>query len=145
MSETSKAMIRRLFDECLNGHKSDIYDEFYSDVVCRAPVMGDLRGNEHRQFLISILIGFPDARWTIEDQIAENDKVVTRWTFTGSHSATFLGIEASHKELHLAGLCVDRIAGGKIVEEWQEWDTLGMMQQLGALPLEQSIGDMVAP
>jgi steroid delta-isomerase-like uncharacterized protein len=145
MSEANKAVVRRLFNECLNRHQPGFYPELYSDVVYRAPAMGELRNEEHRQFLLSLFNGFPDSRWTIEDQVAEEDKVVTRWTFVGTHSGTFMGMDATGRQLHSTGICIDRIAGGKIVEEWAEWDTLGMMQQLSSPPLEMSVGDMIAP
>ena len=138
MSEANKAVVRRLFDECLNRHNPDLYPELYSDVVYRAPAMGELRNEEHRHLLLSLFAGFPDAHWTVEDQVAEGDRVVTRWTFTGTHRGTFMGVAASGRRLHCTGMCIDRIVGGKIVEEWEEWDTLGMMQQLTMHPVETS-------
>ncbi len=136
MSEVNKAIVRRLFDECLNRHNPDLYPELYCDVVYRAPAMGELRSEEHRHFLLSVFAGFPDAQWTIEEQIAEAEKVATRWTFAGTHSGTFMGIEATGRQVCITGISLSRIAGGTIVEEWEEWDTLGMMQQLALLPAE---------
>jgi steroid delta-isomerase-like uncharacterized protein len=138
MSEANKAVVRRLFDECLNQHNLDLYPELYSDVVYRAPAMGELRNEEHRHLLESLFAGFPDARWTIEDQVAEGDRVVTRWVFTGTHKGTFMGITATGRQLQCTGMCLDRLVGGKIVEEWEEWDTLGMMQRLTMHPAELS-------
>lgn len=138
MSETNKAVVCRLFDECLNRHNPDLYLELYSDVVYRAPAMGELRNEEHRHLLDSLFAGFPDAQWTVEDQIAEGDRVVTRWTFTGTQKGTFMGVAATGRQLHSTGICIDRIVGGKIVEEWEQWDTLGMMQQLTMHPVETS-------
>jgi steroid delta-isomerase-like uncharacterized protein len=145
MNEANKAVVRRLFNECLNQRKPDLYPQLFSDVVYRAPVIGELRKDEHRQFLLSLINGFPDARWTIEDQFAEEDRVVTRWTFVGSQSGTFLGIDATGKELRTTGISIHRIVKGKIAEEWSEWDTLGVMQQWGLLPMETSIGRWFAP
>lgn len=144
MSEANKAIVRRLFDECLNPHQPDLYPEFYSDVVYRAPVVGELRDEEHRQFLLSIFAGCSDAHWTIEDQVAEEDRVVTRWTLIGTHTGTFTGIDAPDRQLRITGICVDRISGGKIVEEWEEWDTLGVAQQLGLFPQETGVGKPLA-
>jgi len=138
MSEANKAVVRRLFDECLNRHNPDLYPELYSDVVYRAPAMGELRNEEHRHLLLALFAGFPDAQWTMEDQVGEGDRVVTRWTFTGTHRGTFMGVAASGRRVHCTGMCIDRIVGGKIVEEWEEWDTLGMMQQLTMHPVETS-------
>lgn len=140
MSDANKALVRRLFDECLNRHNPDLYPELFSDVVYRAPALGELRNEEHRHFLLSLFAGFPDAQWIIEDQIAEGDRVVTRWTFIGTHTGTFMGIDATGRQVHIMGMCMDRIVNGKIDEEWEEWDTLGMMQQLALLPAEASLG-----
>jgi steroid delta-isomerase-like uncharacterized protein len=145
MSEASKAVIRRLFEMCLNGHQPDIYSQLYADVVYRTPVFGELRSEEHRQFLLSLFAGFPDAHWTIEEQFSDHDRVVTRWTFSGTHKGTFMGIEATGKLLHTSGVSIHRIVAGRIAEEWAEWDTLGAMQQLGLVPMETSIGRWFAP
>jgi len=145
MSETNKAVVRRLFDECLNGHNPDLYSELYSEVVYRSPLFGQLRNGEHRQFLGSVLAGFPDAHWTIEDQFSDQARVVTRWSFFATHNGTFLGIEATGRQLHSQGISIHRIVGGKIVEEWSEWDTLGVMQQWGFVPIETSLGTWLAP
>lgn len=145
MNEGNKAIVRRLFDECLNQRRPELYPELFSDVVYRTPLFGELHKEEHRQFLLSFIAGFPDARWTIEDQFAEEGRVVTRWTFTGTHNGTFMGIDATGKQLRTPGISIHRIAGGKIVEEWAEWDTLAVMQQWGLLPIETSIGRWFAP
>jgi steroid delta-isomerase-like uncharacterized protein len=145
MSEASKAVVRQLFEKYLNGHQPDLYSHFYSDVVYRTPVFGELRNEEHQQFLLSLLTAFPDAHWTIEDQFADHDRVVMRWTFCGTHQRTFVGIEATGKQLHTAGISIHKVVAGKIAEEWAEWDTLGVMQQWGLVPIETSIGKWFAP
>jgi|SRR5579862_3408972 len=145
MSAPNKAIIRRLFDECLNSHDLSLYPELYSKVIYHAPAVGTLRAEAHREFLRSLFAGLPDARWVIEDQVAEGDKVVTRWSAVGTHLGMFLGIAASDNQLVLQGISIHRIANGKIVEEWAEWDTLSMMRQLGVIAPELAIGDMVAP
>ena len=146
MSDSNKTTILRLIEECFNQRNLGILPEFYSqDFVQHTPALGDLRGPEHRELLASTFAAFPDAHWIVVDQIAEHDKVVTRWTFTGTHRGTFMGIAPTGKQLVFSGICIDRFAEAKIVEEWEEWDTLGMMQQLGVVPVESSVGDMVAP
>lgn len=145
MSEANKVLIRQLFDDCLNPQDATLYPEFYADVVYHAPAVGELRNELHRQFLIGFFTGFPDGRWHIEDQIAENDEVVSRWTFIGTQTGTFMGLIPSGKQWTASGISIDRIADGKIVEEWQEWDTLGLMQQLSVLGTEATVWDLVAP
>jgi len=135
MSEANKALIRRLLQECFNQHNVDLYPEFYSETfVQHTPAMGKLGAEQHRQLLISLFAAFPDSHWTVVDQIGESEKVVTRWTLLATHLGAFMGIAPSGKQLISGGVCIDHIVDGKIVEEWEEWDTLGMMQQLGAVP-----------
>ena len=84
--------------------------------------------------MVSLLAAFPDGRWTIEGQVAEGDKVATRWSFTGTHQGELMGVAPTGKRVTASGMVIDRIVEGKIVEEWEEWDALGMMQQMGATP-----------
>jgi len=144
MIKANKAIIRRLFEECLNQHDVDRYFQLHGDVVYYAPAIGVLRGEAHRQLLTSVFAAFPDSHWIVEHQIAEGDLVVTRWTFSGTHMGTFMGMAPTGNPVSIHGISIDRIADGKIVEEWEEWDTLGFTQQLSAAaPL--TIGDMIAP
>jgi steroid delta-isomerase-like uncharacterized protein len=82
---------------------------------------------------------FPDLSCTVEDQVAEGDKVVSRWTLRGTHQGEFFGVPASGKRVEMSGIQVDRFAeeSGKIVEEWAEFDLLGAMRQMGAIPEPQ--------
>jgi steroid delta-isomerase-like uncharacterized protein len=77
---------------------------------------------------------FPDLKLMVEDQIAEGDKVVTRWSATGTHQGELLGIPPTGKQTTATGITIDRIQGGKIVETWTHWDNLGLLQQLGVVP-----------
>ena len=129
----NKAVIRRLFDEYLNPHNADLESELYCDAVYRAPGVGELKGEAHRQFLLSIFSAFPDARWHLVDQIAEGDKVASRWLFEGTHRGEFMGAAPTGKQVTVTGMTINRIVNGKIVEEWAERDSLGLMQQLGAV------------
>ena len=134
MCEANKVLLRRVIEELFNKHNVALIDELYPDCIFRAPAVGELRGEAYRQFLTSVLAAFPDGRWTVEDQVREGEKVVTRWSFTGNHRGELMGIAPTGKQVITSGVMIDRIVGGKIAEEWEEWDTLGMMQQLGAIP-----------
>jgi len=81
-----------------------------------------------------ILAAMPDYNVKIDDQIAENDKVVTRWTARGTHKGEFQGIPATGKKVVISGVTINRYAHGKIAESWVEFDTLNLMRQLGASP-----------
>jgi predicted ester cyclase len=73
-------------------------------------------------------------RVTIEEAIAEGDKAVTRWTIRGTHQGELMGIAPTERQLELEGITIHRIEGGKIGEEWERYDNLGVLQQLGAMP-----------
>lgn len=77
---------------------------------------------------------FPDLRITVEDLVAEGDKVLTCWTARGTHQGEFMGIPPSGNRVEFTGISIDRIEGGKFVESWSNYDALGMMQQIGAVP-----------
>jgi predicted ester cyclase len=80
-------------------------------------------------------MAFPDVRMTVEDGFAEGDKVVVRWTGRGAHTGELMGIPPTGKQVTVTGIDVYRVAGGKLVERWGEFDQMGMMQQLGVVPL----------
>jgi steroid delta-isomerase-like uncharacterized protein len=77
---------------------------------------------------------FPDLQVTVEDQIAEGDKVVTRYTMRGTHQGAFMGLPPTGKHVTVSGIQIERVVQGQIVEHWRKSDDLGMMQQLGAVP-----------
>lgn len=77
---------------------------------------------------------FPDTCFTIEEMIAEGDTVVTRWTARGTHKGDLMGVLPTHKRVTVTGITINRITRGKIAESWDNWDTHGLMQQLGAVP-----------
>jgi predicted ester cyclase len=78
---------------------------------------------------------FPDLRITIDEQIAEGESVVTRWTATGTHEGELMGMAATGKQATTAGINVNRVSGGKLVEGWGLFDQLGLLQQIGAVPV----------
>lgn len=132
MSEANKSVIRRMF-EGFNQHNLPIIGELYRDCVYYSPITGELRGEAHRKFLSSILTAFPDGRWTVEEMLADGDKVVCRWSFTGTHAGMLMGIPSTGRRVRVTGIVIDRVVDGKILEEWEEWDALGMMRQLGVV------------
>jgi steroid delta-isomerase-like uncharacterized protein len=95
----------------------------------------DLQGLEAmKAFAAEFRDAFPDFRDSIDIQLAEGDMVATRFTSRGTHRGTFMGVEPTNRELSWTGITIDRIAGGRIVESWANWDMMGMMQQLGVIP-----------
>jgi steroid delta-isomerase-like uncharacterized protein len=134
MSEQNKAQIRRVIEEAYNRGDLGVVDEVAaSDLVIHAS-SEEIRGPEGaKQYIVALRAGFPDLRLTIEDQIAEGDKVVTRWTARGTHRGTFQNVPATGRKIRLSGTDIDRIIGGKVVECWAHVDELQLMRQLGAI------------
>lgn len=136
MSEENKAIVRRVFDEFWNEGKMATLDEVYAeDVVNHELPPGLPPGVEGtKAYLGMFKSAFPDTQMTVEDQIAEGDTVVTRWTATGTHSGELMGIPPTGKQVTVTGIEISRFAGGQIVESWGQFDQMGMMQQLGVVP-----------
>jgi steroid delta-isomerase-like uncharacterized protein len=133
VTASNRAIVQLLFQE-LNNHDWAAFMELCSDCAYHLPLVGELRGAALTQFFASLLKAFPDAQRIVEDQFTDDIHVVTRWTTTGTHKGSFMGIAPTGKRVTITGISIHRIAGGKIVEEWQEWDSLGLMQQLGVIP-----------
>lgn len=136
-AEENKAISRRVAEEIFNGGDLDLADELYApDYILHDPSLPEeLHGPDGlKQYAAMILGAFPDARVTVEDQIAEGDKLVDRWTSTGTHTGDFMGIPPTGRRIEISGITISRFSGGRIVEDWYQSDDLGMMQQLGLIP-----------
>jgi len=132
----AKEIVRRLFEEPWKGGW-DVIEEFVSpDFVGHDPSEPEpIRGRAGmRANIEKYLAGFPGGGITVDDQIAEGDKVGTRWTGRGTHGGEIAGIAPTGKEVTISGLTISRLEGGMLVEQWSTWDTLGMLVQLGAVP-----------
>jgi steroid delta-isomerase-like uncharacterized protein len=136
VSEENKALVRRGWEQIVNERNPDAIDEVYApDFVWHEPDQ-DIQGSEQaRQFTAMYFQAFPDMNVTVEDVIAEGEKVVTRVTFRGTHQGETeeLG-PPTERQVELEGITIHRFEGGKIVEEWERYDNLSFMQQLGLAP-----------
>ena len=137
-AEENKALARRVSEEIYSsGGNVDVADEIYApDFVGHDPSSPEeIRGPEGvKQFASAFRSAFPDMQSTVEDQIAEGDKVVTRYTSSGTHQGELMGIPPTGNPVEMTGIYMSRISGGKLVEEWYNPDILGLMQQLGVIP-----------
>ena len=135
-AEENKEKVRRLLEEAYGEGKIEVVDEvLHSDFVCYDPnsESGEVRGAEAVKGEIEY---FRNAglTFTVEDQMAEGDKVVTRWTATGTHQGEFFGVGPTGKRIEVTGISIERFdEGGKLVEEWPEYNLLGVLRQLGAV------------
>ena len=133
--EENKLVVREFIDETLNKGNVDAAGDYVADgVVELVPLPGQGPGLAGlKDVLRGMRIAFPDLHWTIEEQIAEADKVLTRFTWTGTHKAEFLGVPATGCQVSVWGMVIDRLENGKIKETRILMDALGLMQQLGVL------------
>lgn len=132
----AKKTVKRVLEEPWTGNW-DVIDELVAETyVGYDPSQPEpIRGRDGmRANFQQYLDAFANARITVDDQIAEADKVATRWTGRGTHSGEFAGMSPTGKDVTVSGLTISRLEGGKIAEEWTTWDTLGMLVQLGAVP-----------
>jgi len=133
MSEENKAIVRRFWEEAFSTGNLAVVDEIFAPDYVHTTTGGRMgHGTEHvKRNITRDRIGFPDFRFTIEDMIAEGDKVVVRWTARGTHQGAFRGIPPTGKQVTITGVEIHCVVGGKIVEGWRKWDRMDVMQQLG--------------
>ena len=137
MSTQDNKAIARRFAQVWGKGTLNIVDELAApNLSVSYPLLPEtVHGPEaFKQILMMVHSGLPDADARIEDEIAEGDKVVVRWRMRGTHTGELMGIAPSGKPVTWTGITIYRLADGKIVEEKGEEDSLGLMQQLGAIP-----------
>jgi steroid delta-isomerase-like uncharacterized protein len=132
--EDNKALARQAY-EMLNQRNLALAGELYAPDIVDHNASRNIQGiDAFKQFLSMYLTASPDLHFTIEDQVAEGDKVATRYMAGGTHLGPFMGIPPTGKHVIATGMSIIRVANGKIVEEWANGDDLGLLQQLGVVP-----------
>jgi steroid delta-isomerase-like uncharacterized protein len=138
MSEENKAIARRALEEIFSAQGDlDVADELIApNYIGHDPVSPeDVHGPEGvKEFASMYRNAFPDVQMSVEDQIAEGDMVATRWIASGTHQGDMMGIAPSGNRVTVSGTSIERIVDGKIEETWDNYDALGMMQQIGVIP-----------
>jgi len=139
-TEANKAIARRYFDEYLNRGKGvvgeDLFAPTYRSHFPGSP--GVLNQQERDHLTTRLFAAFPDGCFTVRDMIAEGEKVVSRYTFRGTHQGPFRGLSPTGKPLTFTGNEIHRIVDGRIVEQWSEFDSSGVAQQLGSAERTQA-------
>ena len=136
--EENKAVVRRFVDEVQNKQNLNFVDELFSpDCVDHSGMAlgGGIEGI--KRFFTMIIAAFPDAHFTIQDQVAEGDRVVTRKTLRATHKGELFGIPATGKRIEMNVIDIMRVVDGKMTDHWAVADQLGMLQQLGVVPPPQ--------
>ncbi len=130
--------MRRFFEESNKGKAAAIAEidkSYATDVVYHGGGGEEIRGiKDYKQSTSESYNASPDLHFTIDDMVVEGDKVVVRYTMTGTIKGEFMGISPTNKKVTIWGINIYRIVGGKFVEGWERSDTLGLMQQLGIEP-----------
>lgn len=136
-TEDNKALARRFFKEFWDQKNLAAADELMAaNHVDHTPGSPPLPPGPEgfKQFGSVYFKAFPDLHLTIEDMVAEGDTVTTRWTTHATHTGELMGIPPTGKSITVTGITITRMAGGKAVETWTNFDMLGLLQQIGAIP-----------
>jgi predicted ester cyclase len=135
MSAENEALVRRFFEEFCNRRRAEVADEIVAgDYVSHGPQAPPARGPDGVRARVGLYQDAVDGHWAVEEIFAAGDRVVARWTGTGTHQGELMGIEPTGRPIEVDAISIFRIAGGKIAEEWTVWDALGLLQQVGAAP-----------
>jgi steroid delta-isomerase-like uncharacterized protein len=131
----NKTLVRRYYDDVLTQRDTTLLDTLLApSFVSYLPNGTPISRDQYVQAIAMSHNAFPDLQVTIHDQIAEGEKVVTRWSARGTHLGTFAGIPATGKPITVTAMHIHRVADGKLMEHWEEINLFSVMQQLGVLP-----------
>jgi steroid delta-isomerase-like uncharacterized protein len=133
----NKQASRRIFEEIFGAGNFDLADELlHEDAVGHDPAQPEpVRGpGGLKESARGYRSAFPDLTFTIDEIVADGDLVAIRWTSTGTHKGDLFGIAPTGKQATVTGITIDKYKDGKLAESWTNWDTLGLLQQLGAVP-----------
>jgi predicted ester cyclase len=130
--EMNKALVRSLYEDCINGRDLDRLDTLIAPDFTGA--RGERGPREFRATIEAVLTGFPGVRFEVHDLIGEGDRVAVRWTFRAVHGGRFAGIQPSNAEVTQEGNVIYQLRNGRIVRAWLQADRLGVLQQIGVVP-----------
>src|SRR5215217_3537069 len=133
--EENKKFMSNFIEEAINKKNLDAADDLAAaDFIEHLPFPGQGPGREGLKFAINaMLTGFPDMNWTVQEQIAEGETVVTRFTWTGTHDGAFMGIPPTNKKVEVWGVVIDVVRDGLFAESRIIMDTVGLLQQVGVM------------
>ncbi len=136
--EQNEALVRQVLALIDERNLDEAFGLYALDYIYHGPA-GELSGRDGIRGLWEVfLTGFPDLHSTIEDMISEGDKVVLRWRIEGTHTGEFMGVAPSNKKITLGVTEIFRIANGQLVEAWDQFDQLSLLQQIGAIPMPET-------
>ncbi len=134
-AEAMRSTTKRVFEEVVNGRNLDLLPQLFTEDFTWHLGALDLKGlDQVRETIQGYLTAFPDLRMTVEQQIVEGNLIVNRWRATGTHDGPLEDIEPTGKKINISGHIIQRFEGTKIAEEWEVFDELAMLKQIGAMP-----------
>jgi steroid delta-isomerase-like uncharacterized protein len=136
MHTDNAAIVQRFIDEVINHGRYEVCDEIVAeDFLELDPLPGQREGREGLKEIIAMMrSAFPDIHWVTNESISSGEKVVTRFTWTGTQRGNFLGIPATGRPVTVKGVVIDRLVNGRMTDSRILMDTFGMMMQLGIIP-----------
>lgn len=136
MSVENETLVRRFFEEFCNQRRGEVADELVTeDYLSHGPQAPPAEGPDGVRERVGLYQDAVDGHWNVEEIFSAGDRVVARWTGTGTHRGELMGIEPTGLPISVDAISIFRIADGKITEEWTVWDALGLLQQVGAVPV----------
>jgi steroid delta-isomerase-like uncharacterized protein len=135
MSAENEAVVRRFYEEMNNGRKNELAPElFTTGHVLHDPQAQAGTGPQGMADLVQVYQDGVDGHWEIEEIFSTGERVVVRWTGSGTHVGEVNGVPPTNKPIRVDAISIHRMEGGKIAESWEVWDTLGFLQQIGVVP-----------
>jgi steroid delta-isomerase-like uncharacterized protein len=136
VSAANEALVTRFFDEVCTEGRADVAEEIIApSFVAHDPQVPSDDGPQGAVEGTQTFREGAEARWEVQELFSAGDRVVTRWTGKGTHSGELMGVPPTGKPLAVEAISIFRVAEGQLAEEWTVWDTLGLLQQIGAVPL----------
>ena len=139
-ADDNRAVVRGYYETVYNGRDLDAIDRYLAPGFVSAGPGGAVDRAAQAAALAASLAALPDAHLVIEEQVAEGDAVATRWTMTATHLGPLFGIPATGRPVTATAIHIHHLAGGRIVDQWEQFDALGALRQLGALPQPRPAG-----
>jgi steroid delta-isomerase-like uncharacterized protein len=136
MATENELLVRRFFEEFCNGRRAEVADEIVADdYVSHGPHAPPAEGPDGVRTRVGLYQESVDGHWDVQEVFSAGDRVVARWVGRGTHQGELMGARPTGRPIEVEAISVFRIADGKIAEEWTVWDALGLLQQVGAVPV----------
>ena len=136
MSTGNEALVRRFFEEFCNQRRGELAEEIVAaDYVSHGPQAPPALGPDEVRERVRLYQESIEGHWAVEEIFSTGDRVVARWTGSGTHRGELMGIEPTGRPISVDAISIFRVTDGKIAEEWTVWDALGLLQQVGAMPV----------